>query len=103
MVEARAGIRNRMEGGIGTVPAPDDSGRAVIGVVPEGRIVEFDLPIEVLIDSGEVGGPSAGLAFTLALLDVLTEGELTGGHRVAATGTIALDGTAGPAIGRAHA
>ncbi|HEY9556900.1 MAG TPA: S16 family serine protease [Acidimicrobiales bacterium] len=101
-VERPAGSTNRIELEIETVPAPDDSGRAVIGVVPEERIVEFDLPIEVLIDSGEVGGPSAGLAFTLALLDVLTEGELTGGHRVAATGTIALDGTVGPVGGPAQ-
>jgi PDZ domain-containing protein len=48
------------------------------------------------IDSGEVGGPSAGLAFTLALLDRLTPGELTGGHTVAVTGTIASDGSVGP-------
>jgi PDZ domain-containing protein len=46
-----------------------------------------------------VGGPSAGLAFTLAVLDVLTPGELTGGHRVAVTGTMALDGTVGPVGG----
>ena len=40
------------------------------------------------IDSGRVGGPSAGLAFTLAILDVLTPGDLTGGPTIAVTGTI---------------
>lgn len=85
-----------------TAPAPDDPERAIIGVVVEDRIVGVDLPFEVLIDSGTVGGPSAGLAFTLALLDVLTPGELTGGHRVATTGTIALDGTVGPVGGAAQ-
>ena len=48
------------------------------------------------IDTGRIGGPSAGLAFTLALIDELTEGELTGGRNVAVTGTINLDGSVGP-------
>ena len=43
-----------------------------------------------------IGGPSAGLAFTLTLIDELTPGELTGGQDVAVTGTIELDGTVGP-------
>ena len=49
----------------------------------------------VRIDTGHVGGPSGGLAFTLALIDVLTPGELTGGHAVAATGSIADGGEVG--------
>jgi PDZ domain-containing protein len=69
---------------------------------PEDRITSFEFPIDVTIDSGNVGGPSAGLAFTLAVLDVLTPGEITGGHRVAATGTMALDGTVGPVGGAAQ-
>lgn len=87
---------------IATVAAEDDPDRAVIGIAPEDRIAEFEFPIQVTIDSGNVGGPSAGLAFTLAILDVLTEGELTGGRRVAATGTIALDGSVGPVGGAAQ-
>ena len=83
-------------------PRPSDPQRAVIGIAPEDRIVGFDFPIKVTIDSGTVGGPSAGLAFTLAVLDVLTPGELTGGHRVAVTGTIALDGAVGPVGGGAQ-
>ena len=47
------------------------------------------------LDSEDIGGPSAGLAFTLQVLDTLTPGELTGGHRVAATGTIDLGGRVG--------
>ena len=53
------------------------------------------LPVELSIDTGEIGGPSAGLAMTLTLLDELTPGELTGGRRVVATGTISPDGTVG--------
>ena len=42
-----------------------------------------------------IGGPSAGLAFTLTLIDMLTPGELTGGNRVAVTGTISAAGDVG--------
>ena len=51
------------------------------------------------IDSGRVGGPSAGLEFALSIVDQLTPGELTGGRRVAVTGTIELDGSVGPVGG----
>lgn len=59
------------------------------------RAVDADLPFDVSIDSGTIGGPSAGLAFTLTLIDVLTPGELTGGNRVAVTGTISAAGQVG--------
>ena len=59
------------------------------------RSVDAELPFDIEIDSGSIGGPSAGLAFTLTILDLLTEGELTGGARVAVTGTITGDGTVG--------
>jgi PDZ domain-containing protein len=98
-VERPAGTDNRVDVEITTVPADDDPERALIGIIPEDRLADFEFPIDVTIDSGTVGGPSAGLAFTLAVLDVLTPGELTGGHRVAVTGTMALDGTVGPVGG----
>lgn len=50
------------------------------------------------IAAGEIGGPSAGLVFALHALDLLTPGDLSGGHRIAATGTITVDGKVG-AIG----
>jgi Lon-like protease len=74
-----------------------DDGRTLIGFAPFDTATA-DLPFEIAIDSGAIGGPSAGLAFTLSLIDALTEGELTGGRRVAVTGTIRLDGSVG-AIG----
>jgi len=75
---------------------PDDPTRPFIGIGNVGiRAVQTALPFDVSIDSGEIGGPSAGLAFTLSILDLLTPGELTGGHRVAVTGTIALDESVG--------
>lgn len=68
--------------------SPDDPERGLIGISLEPRSPAYQFPIDVDIDSGNVGGPSAGLAFTLAVLDVLTPGELTGGLDVAVTGTI---------------
>ncbi|MDO4791910.1 MAG: S16 family serine protease [Buchananella hordeovulneris] len=58
--------------------------------------VDMDLPFDVSISVGEVSGPSAGLMFTLALIDKLTPGELTGGKKVAGTGTLGMDATVGP-------
>jgi len=75
--------------------SPDDPTRTIVGFVPfDTRAIT--LPFEVSIDTGRIGGPSAGLAFTLALIDELTEGELTGGANIAVTGTINLDGSVGP-------
>src|SRR5690606_16294275 len=50
------------------------------------------------INSANVGGPSAGLMYTLAIIEVLRADDLTNGHVVAGTGTVAGDGTVG-AIG----
>ncbi|MGQ0830970.1 MAG: YlbL family protein [Microthrixaceae bacterium] len=101
-IERPAGTTSIRKVPVTTVAAKDDPARAMIGIDAEDRIVGFDFPIDVTIDSGNVGGPSAGLAFTLALLDVLTPGEITGGHRVAVTGTISLDGKVGPVGGGAQ-
>jgi PDZ domain-containing protein len=81
---------------------PDLPGEAYMGIGVGTRDMEFDLPFEIDIDSGEVGGPSAGLAFTLAVLDVLTPGELTGGAEIATTGTINGLGEVGPVGGVAQ-
>jgi PDZ domain-containing protein len=54
------------------------------------------LPFDVAIDSGDVVGPSAGLAYALGLYDLLTPGELTKGVKVAATGELGLDGKVQP-------
>ena len=78
---------------------PDRPGEAYIGVNVVPRQEELPLPFEVEIDSGSIGGPSAGLAFTLTILDLLTAGDLTGGRQVAVTGTISADGTVGPVGG----
>lgn len=77
--------------------SPDEPKRTIIGISPaDTRTVE--LPFNVGISTTDIGGPSAGLAFTLALIDELTKGELLGKTRVATTGTMSPDGTVG-AIG----
>jgi PDZ domain-containing protein len=98
-VERPPGSTTHVQVKVTTVADPADPHRAVIGIVPEERLVDVKLPFPVSIDSGNVGGPSAGLAFTLAILDELTPGELTGGKRVAVTGTIDFNGVVGPVGG----
>jgi PDZ domain-containing protein len=53
-------------------------------------------PFRVSIDSGEIGGPSAGLMWALGLYELMTPGDLTGGRTIAGTGTIDLRGHVGP-------
>lgn len=65
---------------------------ACMGVAPATKNRRFNFPYDVNIEAGRIGGPSAGLAFTLGLLDYLTAGELTGGGKVAVTGEITADG-----------
>jgi PDZ domain-containing protein len=77
--------------------SPDEPDRTIVGFLPFDT-QRVELPFELDIDTGAIGGPSAGLAFTLTLIDELTPGELTGGQNVAVTGTIELDGSVG-AIG----
>lgn len=73
-----------------------DDGRPVMGVQVADYNLDVELPIDISFDSGEVTGPSAGLAWTLAIVDELTPDDLTMGQRVAATGTIGPDGAVGP-------
>ncbi|MGN6678665.1 MAG: YlbL family protein, partial [Streptosporangiaceae bacterium] len=68
-------------------------GEPVIGV----NVVEsFKFPFNVKINIGNVGGPSAGMMFALAIIDKLTPGNLTGGKFIAGTGEITVDGVVGP-------
>jgi PDZ domain-containing protein len=79
-------------------PHPDIEGAPLVGVVFDTRNLALDLPIDVRVDSRNIGGPSAGMMYALTLIDLLTEVDLTKGHRVAGTGTIRFDETIG-AIG----
>lgn len=85
----------------GSQLCPGDPRRALIGVGLATDQDHFDLPTQVglSIATDNIGGPSAGLAFALGAIDALTTSRLTGGHRVAVTGTIDADGNVGPVGG----
>jgi PDZ domain-containing protein len=81
-----------------TIPTIRLTGRTVIGITPG---LTFDsmpthLPYNVKINSGDIGGPSAGLMFALSIINRLSPVDLTHGYRIAGTGTIDPDGNVGP-------
>lgn len=84
---------------VGTVAAEED-GRPLVGFFPAQS---FDFPVDIGVNMRpDIGGPSAGMIFTLAFYDVLTPGELLDGNHVAGTGEIAPDGDVGPIGGIAQ-
>ena len=76
----------------------EDPDRGMVGVFLENGETEIVFPVDVEIDSQNIGGPSAGMMFSLEIMNQLTDDDLTGGNRIAGTGTIRQDGTVG-AIG----
>ncbi len=75
-----------------TAKAPED-GRAIVGIqAAEAHTFPFTIDIQL----ADVGGPSAGLMFSLGIIDKLTPADLTGGRFVAGTGTIDDSGKVGP-------
>ena len=79
-------------------PHPELEGAPMVGVVLGTVDLGLDLPIDLRVDSRNIGGPSAGMMYALTVLDLLTEEDLAKGHRIAGTGTISFDETVG-AIG----
>jgi PDZ domain-containing protein len=97
---------------ITTGPAPSDLGstgcadvsgpnRSWLGITIENGD-SYVLPATVFINTSDIGGPSAGLAMTLTLIDKLSSGSLTGHHVIAATGTISPNGVIGDVGGVAE-
>jgi Lon-like protease len=80
-----------------TAADPTDQRRSVIGVIVD-QAANIDLPVKVEIDAGNVGGPSAGLAFALTVMEELGR-DVDRGHRVAVTGALELDGDVVPVGG----
>lgn len=78
-----------------TVERPDSDGEPVVGIVIETAISDIELPLEIMIDSGRIGGPSAGLMFALGIIDTLREDDITHGRTVAGTGVISPEGIVG--------
>jgi len=79
---------------IRTIADPLHPKRAIVGFTPD-QSARITLPVRVSIDAGNVGGPSAGLAFALQVMEELGH-DVTHGYRVAATGEMELDGTVAP-------
>ncbi len=73
-------------------------GRPMVGFEAQTYNERIDLPFEIDIDTQNIGGPSAGLMYTVAIIDLLTEEDLTGNRVIAGTGTINSFGEVG-AIG----
>lgn len=90
----RAGQARTIE--VGTRADPEDAERAVVGVLVEPA-ADIEIPLDIKINAGDVGGPSAGLAFALDVVDELGR-DIDGGRRIAATGELDLEGNVG-AIG----
>ena len=87
----RAGEVRQVEVELGeTTDADTGETRTIIGITI-GPFV--DPPAD--INTNNVGGPSAGMMYTLALIDLLSEGDLTKGHVIAGTGTIEADASIG--------
>ncbi|MBT0994482.1 PDZ domain-containing protein [Cellulomonas sp. DKR-3] len=77
-----------------TVPTTaGDDGAAQMGVYIDP---DFDMPVDVTIHAGDIGGPSAGTMFALGIIDKLTAADEAGGQVIAGTGTIDVVGQVGP-------
>ena len=73
---------------------PPTKPTAYLGIETEQQIA-WDFPVKVSVHTADIGGPSAGLAMTLGIIDKLSGGNLTGKRTVAATGTIDAQGNVG--------
>ncbi|WP_234988108.1 PDZ domain-containing protein [Demequina sp. NBRC 110056] len=71
----------------------DGNGEPIMGIWVDPQ---FDIPIDVTVNVAEVSGPSAGLMFSLGIMDKLTEADELAGAAVAGTGTIDVSGDVGP-------
>ncbi|HKI90990.1 MAG TPA: PDZ domain-containing protein, partial [Gaiellaceae bacterium] len=89
----RRGTR-RLTVSVQTIADPVSEKRAIVGFSPS-QSARIDLPLKVTIDAGNIGGPSAGLAFALEVMEELGR-NVDHGYRVAATGQMELDGTVAP-------
>jgi Lon-like protease len=80
---------------------PPTTPTAFLGIEPETQL-DWDFPVKVTVHTQNIGGPSAGLAMSLGIIDKLSSGRLTGNRIVAATGTIDQNGNVGDVGGVAE-
>lgn len=88
---------------LGTAPADSTTPtpHAIVGIQTSTKL-QPSLPINVTINALDIGGPSAGLSFTLGVIDDLSGSDITGGKTIAVTGTINSDGSVGDVGGVAQ-
>lgn len=89
------------QGSVRLIPSPDPERKKApaIGITV---ITKFATPQQVQLNAGNIGGPSAGLIFSLSIVDRLTPDDLTHGYTIAGTGTIDSEGNVGPIDGVAQ-
>ena len=92
---------DREEVRLKTASLPAVAGGSGLGVSVTTRDLRIDLPFEITFAEHDIGGPSAGLAYTLAITDMLEPEDIAQGREIAATGTIAATGEVGP-VGGVH-
>ncbi|MBR8741359.1 PDZ domain-containing protein [Nocardiopsis sp. MG754419] len=73
-----------------------EGGSSAVGILIAD---DMDFPVDIDISVGEIGGPSAGMMFALGIVDRLSEESITGGARIAGSGTISSDGRVGGVSG----
>jgi PDZ domain-containing protein len=78
-----------------TAPSGSIKGRPYFGIAAQTDHPDVDFPVDIDIDTRDVSGPSGGLTFALTIIDDLTPGNLTGGKKVAVSGTIDGAGNVG--------
>ncbi len=78
---------------------PEDPSIPLLGITMTSEPAD---DVSVSYNLNDIGGPSAGMIFSLAVIDKLSDGELNGGKFVAGSGTISEDGTVGPVGGVEH-
>ncbi len=71
----------------------------MVGFLASTPNQQFVFPFEIDINTGNVGGPSAGMMMALNVYNKLVEEDITNGKKIAGTGTIEIDGSVGPVGG----
>ena len=89
------------KGLVDTGCGPPTRPTAYLGIETEQQTA-WDFPVKVSVHTADIGGPSAGLAMTLGIIDKLSGGDLIGKRTVAATGTIDAAGDVGDVGGVAQ-
>ncbi len=94
-------IRNEQELTIETklIEHVEYENEPMVGFLASTPNQQFIFPFEVDIQTGNVGGPSAGMMMALNVYNLLTKDDITNGKKIAGTGTIEIDGSIGPVGG----